>query len=116
MRKIAAISSAVATGRRINGRDGFTALESTLGAAAEDGADEAAEDGADEGAEDWAGALETVTLLLSCSFSKLLFATTSPGLMPSTWVLPPSVTPVFTARMCATLSWMTNTNEARPFC
>jgi len=48
-----------------------------------------------------------VTGDLSCSFSKLLFATTSPGLMPCTWVTSPSATPGFTTRMLATLFWIT---------
>ena len=39
------------------------------------------------------------TAALSCNLSKLLLATTSPGLMPSTCVTPPSVTPGFMLRM-----------------
>ena len=44
---------------------------------------------------------------LFCSLSKLLLATTSPGLMPVTAVLPASVTPVLIFRICAVSFWMT---------
>ena len=42
----------------------------------------------------------------SFSFSKLLFATTSPGLIPVTAVMPPSETPVFTVCIAALLFWI----------
>src|SRR5208282_4324122 len=57
-----------------------------------------------------------VTTVFSCNLSKLLVATTSPALMPSTCVSPPSVTPGFMLRICAILFWMTYTNDAWPFC
>ncbi len=47
-------------------------------------------------------ALEMMTLEPSVSFSKLLSATTSPGLSPCTWVVLDSVTPGFTLCICAT--------------
>ena len=50
--------------------------------------------------EGWVETLfETTTAVLSCNLSKLLLATTSPGLMPSTCVTPPLVTPVFMLRI-----------------
>jgi len=47
---------------------------------------------------------DTTTLLPACNLSKLLVATTSPGLIPSTAVNPPPETPVVTLR-----------TDARPF-
>src|ERR1039458_5397058 len=62
------------------------------------------------------GLFEMTTVALSCNLSKLLLATTSPGLMPSTCVTPPFVTPGFMLRICAILFWITYTNDAWPFC
>src|ERR1700683_3792402 len=45
-----------------------------------------------------AGLVEMATATLSCNLSKLLLATTSPGLMPVTCVTPPLVTPGVTLR------------------
>ncbi len=50
------------------------------------------------------GCFETTIFDLSCNLSKLLSATTSPGLIPVTSVFWPSVTPGFTLRIRAVLS------------
>ena len=89
--RIAAISSAVATGRSMKMRDGFTEDAPPGGAALPA-----------SGAE--GGALVTVTFAPSCSRSKRCSARTSPGVDPSTWVKPASVTPGLTFRTCATPS------------
>ena len=73
--RIAAMSSDVATGRRMNGRDGLTA--SCPRRTEPRSAPEPAE-----------ARSMTVTFAPSCSSSKLLLATTSPGAMPSTCVTP----------------------------
>jgi hypothetical protein len=48
-----------------------------------------------------AACFDTTTLLPACNLSKLLVATTSPGLIPCTEVMPPSATPVLMLRTLA---------------
>src|ERR1700688_1093924 len=122
---MANINSTVATGLKMNGRDGlnggcspgcwgFPGVVAFPGVAAFPGAPgflppepfPRGEEppGTFPGA---AGLPGMTTLELSCNLSKLLFASTSPGDTPVTCVVPPSVTPGLIVRICAVLSCRT---------
>jgi hypothetical protein len=83
--RIAAISSEVAIGRRMNGRDGFIPLGAG-GVAAPAGAA--------------AGACRSTIFEPFCSLSKPSVTSLSPGLTPVTAEVSPSVARIFTSRDC----------------
>jgi len=106
---MAAISREVATGRKINGRDGFTApvppVELVPFALI---AVRVAPSGV------WSRRAYLKSRLSRCPaiYRSCCWRTTSPGLMPSTCVMPPSVTPGFTLRVWAK-SFLNHIHERR---